>query len=73
MRIDHRGPYLAVAKKCLNRPYIVVGLKKKMGGKTVAKGMRGDAFCEPCFLESAHWSCSPCLTQCHELDTILWD
>jgi hypothetical protein len=45
MGIYHRSPYIAVAKERLNCPYVVIGLQK-MGRKTVAEGMGGDALRE---------------------------
>ena len=45
MGIDHCGPDIAVAEKCLDRPYIIIGLQQ-MRGETVAEGVRRDALRE---------------------------
>ena len=54
MSINHGGPCIAVTKKCLNRPDIIIGLQE-VSGKAVAEGMRSDTLCEPgtpdCFMQ----------------------
>jgi hypothetical protein len=47
MGIDHRGPYVAVAQKRLDRADVVIGLKK-MGGEGMAEGVTRHAFGKPC-------------------------
>ena len=45
MRIDHRGPYIAVPEKRLDSTDIVISLKK-VRGEGMAEGVGRDALCE---------------------------
>jgi hypothetical protein len=47
MRIDHRGPHVAVAKKLLHRPY-VIPIFQQVRREAVAQGMAAAVLVDPC-------------------------